>query len=67
MPTPFHLRRERERRGLTQAQLADAADVRQAAISQYETGKVEPTWSALCRIADALRVPLDRFRRPDPA
>lgn len=49
----------REHRGLTQAQLADAAGVGQAHLSLIETGARGGSVDVLKRLADALRVDLD--------
>lgn len=40
--------------GLTQEQLADAAEVRQSEISRIENGRGNPTVLTLARLADAL-------------
>lgn len=49
----------REYRGMTQAQLADAAGLKQAYVSQIEAGSRGGSVDVLKRIADALRVDLD--------
>jgi transcriptional regulator with XRE-family HTH domain len=46
---------------LTQSQLAEKADIRSAAISDYEHDKSEPTFTVLCRLAAALGVDLNAF------
>ena len=43
----------RRRSGLTQAQLAERAGVVRPLISQYETGKKDPSVSMLARLVDA--------------
>jgi transcriptional regulator with XRE-family HTH domain len=49
------LRRAREKAGLTQAQLADKADVKMTVISDIERGKTSvPAYDKLVRIACAL-------------
>lgn len=48
----------REYRGLTQAQLSDAAGLKQAYVSQIEAGSRIGAVDVLKRIADALRVDL---------
>jgi DNA-binding Xre family transcriptional regulator len=51
----FELKRERERQGLTLAELADRTEIDPAALSRLETGKqANPTLDTLCRIAHAL-------------
>lgn len=49
----------REFRGLTSKQLADAAGISQAYLSQIEGGKREGSIGTMKRIADALRLGLD--------
>lgn len=46
---------------LTQAQLAEKADLYPAAVSDYERDKAEPTFTVLCRLALALGVDLNAF------
>ncbi|MFY0633652.1 MAG: helix-turn-helix transcriptional regulator [Vannielia sp.] len=48
------LARLRKERGLTQAQLADAAGINQATISKIERGEANPTLSMLRKITEAL-------------
>lgn len=48
------LREWRTRRGLSQAELAEAAEVERAAVSKYETGKREAHPATARRLADAL-------------
>lgn len=45
-----------KQKGMTQQELADAANVQQRAISLYITGKREPSLEVLFRIAKALKV-----------
>jgi DNA-binding XRE family transcriptional regulator len=49
----------REHRGMTQTQLAEAAGLRQAYVSQIEAGSRIGTIDVLKRIAEALQVDLD--------
>ena len=44
----------REERGMSQAELADAAGMRQEAISRLETGAANPTISTLQKVAHGL-------------
>lgn len=56
-PIVVKLRRERQRAGLTQEQLADKAGVRQATISELETGKTaRMEFDVLDRLCRALGV-----------
>ena len=54
----------RERRGLTQAELAAATGLDQADISRIERGAANPTERTLLRIADALNADLRLIERP---
>jgi transcriptional regulator with XRE-family HTH domain len=54
---PTTLKQARERRGLTQAELADAAGVDQATVSRLEIGRVSnPSFDTVKKLARALRV-----------
>lgn len=56
------LRIARQKENLTQAQLARAAFISQASISEMETGAyADVSANALARVAAALRTPIDRF------
>ncbi|MCE9530574.1 MAG: helix-turn-helix domain-containing protein [Planctomycetes bacterium] len=46
--------RLRQSAKLTQRELADRAHLTQQAISNLETGRCEPTWGTVCRLAQAL-------------
>jgi putative transcriptional regulator len=50
------LKRLRERRGLTQAQLAAQLDVHRVTIATWETGRYRPSVDMLLRLAKALGV-----------
>jgi len=56
MSLASHVRRIREEIGLTQTELADAAGLRQATISQIETGRRTPALSTVFKLASALGV-----------
>lgn len=45
---------------MTQAELADAADLGQSTLSQYETGKFTPRDDHKEALAEALGAPVDR-------
>ena len=64
-PIAITLREAREAAGLTQVQLAERADVRQATISELETGKTRRVdLDVLDRLCHALRVePGELLRR----
>lgn len=53
------IREYRERRNLSQDELAELASIHRVTLSRYESGRVEPGAQALARIADALGVTVD--------
>jgi transcriptional regulator with XRE-family HTH domain len=53
----------RDRRGLTQAELADKAELSRGYLIRLEQGKQDPTLGVLRRLAKALNVPLTRLVR----
>lgn len=55
----FILRKLRRTRGLNQQQLAELIGVKQAAISQYERGRKQPSLTTLVELAKALKVGVD--------
>ena len=48
----------RQGAGLTQAELAERAELQEREIVAFEAGDLEPTWGDLRRISYALEVPL---------
>jgi transcriptional regulator with XRE-family HTH domain len=54
-----NLRKFREVRRMTQAQMGTRAKVAAASISHFETGQRTPTLETLVRLADALNVTVD--------
>lgn len=54
LPTPQDIRAQRVRLGLTQEQLADAAGVSQSLVARIELGEVDPSYSTLKAIVQAL-------------
>jgi len=65
------LRETRERKGLSQSQLAQKAGFQPSAISHFEAGRREPSFDNLKRLGDALAVTIDyligRKEQPDMA
>jgi len=61
-----NLKRLRDKRGWSQEELAgEAGDLRQAAVSEIETGRANPTLDTLERLATALGVRVrDLFKPP---
>ena len=55
------IRTERQRQGLTLAQLAERAELSASALSQIERGVTDPSIGSLRRIATALGVPFFQF------
>lgn len=66
---PKRLRAARERRGLSQGELAERAGWQASAVSHFETGTRKPSFDNLKRLADALDVTTDYLlgRVDDPA
>ena len=56
---PVRLREMRERRGLTQREVAEAAGLDATYVSQVECGHRAPSLGNLVRLADALRARID--------
>ncbi len=56
---PERLRTAREKRGLSQGDLANRARFQASAISHFETGTRRPSFDNLRRLADALEVTTD--------
>lgn len=60
------IRRERERRGWSQRDLAEKAQSKGPSICEYEQARCEPRLLAALRIAGALEIPLgDLVTNPD--
>ncbi len=55
------LKEFRERKGLSQTELANRVGLKQTTISQYETGTRRPNLSIAKKIADVLGMTLDDF------
>jgi transcriptional regulator with XRE-family HTH domain len=63
---PGRLRELREQAGLTQQELGERVGVTWEAISRWERGTREPSWSNVVALANALGVSCDAFRQ-EPA
>ena len=55
------VRELRTERGLTQRELARAADVNETWLSHIEAGRPNPAWGTVARIAAALDMPLSQL------
>lgn len=51
----LHIREVRKQRGMTMRELGDRVGVSESAIGFYETGKREPSYEILLKIAEELR------------
>lgn len=61
MTTGAQIKAARKARRLTQEDLGKALGVSSSFIAQYETGKRNPKYKTLCRIAEALQIPVFLF------
>jgi len=61
--TGQRIREYREKRGITQTALAAAIGIHQVSLSRIENGVTLPEWDILCNLAEALGVPVDKFRK----
>lgn len=67
LPTPFteaigqRIREAREERDLSQKQLAERIERRQAAVSEMENGRMEPDATTLVMLAQVLTKPISYF------
>ena len=59
MSVSARIKERRSRLGMTQTQLARAAKLTPAAISQFESGARKPAFDTLSSLADALKVTTD--------
>ena len=55
------LKESREKKGLSQTELANRVGLKQTTISQYENGFRKPNLSMAKKLADALEISLDDF------
>ena len=65
-PTGFGvaLRRERDAKGWTQAQLGDASGIHPNTVAKLERGDQEPAWPVVLALATALGVECTAFSKP---
>lgn len=64
--TAFSLRLKelRAQAGLTQAELAEKADINKDSVVQLEGGRYAPSWETVQALCDALGVGCEAFRLP---
>ncbi len=55
------IRELRQAQGLTQRELAEAADTNETWISHIESGRTNPAWGTVARLAAALQVPVSEL------
>lgn len=63
---PYRIKQARISRGYSMAELADLVGVSKQAISQYEQGKHEPSYSILNSLSAILKYPYSFFIKPLP-
>jgi putative transcriptional regulator len=61
------LRRRREERSWTQAQLADRLDVSRQTVNALETGRYDPSLPLAFRLAALFEAPIEAIFEPDGA
>lgn len=66
MTTGEKIKKARKAAGLTQKQLADSLGVSESFVSQYESGKREPKYQTLVKLAAALGLPNPAHLMFDP-
>lgn len=59
------LRELRDARGLTQQALGERTGIAYQTIAKYERGDSIPNWVTVEKLADALGVPTDEFRKQE--
>lgn len=56
-----NIKKIRESKGMSRKQLADKVGITESAIFRYETNQREPRLSILCKISEALEVPINKL------
>lgn len=59
-------KKERERSGITQVQIAAALNIDQSTVSLWESGKTHPRAKLLPKLANMLGCTVDELLAPDP-
>lgn len=57
----FFIREVRERKNLSQEELARLSGISASHIGYIENGERQPTLLVMCKLADALKVPIDEL------
>lgn len=57
----IELKKQREGTGLSQYKLAEKMGVSQATVGMWESGKREPNFSMLCKLADFFEISVDEL------
>lgn len=57
----LHIRKIREKQGMSQEQLAADAEIPYSSVNEIESGKTNPTIASLMALADALEVPVGKL------
>lgn len=60
-----NLKAYRTMNGMTQSDLANAAGLTRSAINNYESGKSEPKFDAMCKLANVLGVDVMQLRQSE--
>ena len=56
-----NIKKIRESKGMSRKELADKVGITESAIFRYETNQREPRFSILCKISEALEVPINKL------
>lgn len=62
LSTGERIKAERLNQGLRQAAIAKLAGLQPSSLSDIESGRKQPSWGVVQRLARALDCPTDRFR-----
>lgn len=60
----INIKKYREKAGLTQEQLSEAADISADYLSEIERGKKTPSMKRFFKIANALKIPAYKLLKP---
>lgn len=57
----MHIRQIRERKGMSQEQLAADAEIPYSSVNEIESGKTNPTIASLMALAEALQISINEL------